>query len=281
MRFCGVLLLLSFSLFAAERTYRVSIEVESIQGAKGYEVEAQSLNNQVKHSQISKRPEVDLQLPIGRYKVRSRASDQRGIFGVWSQFEEIVVMPSPQLKNTSQLKVSAKEEDIEGQVRLEWSEVEGISKYAIEVQEKGKTEVFKKIETKDNKLELNLPPGNYTYKIKAVAEDGLESIADGVALPIQVEGGKLKIPEVQDFDAVKGHFEWKPIPHQNVRAKIEYHPHLSSDWKMIDLLDHVESPWRFEPKKNGVYRIQFWSEAPGWEKSIVITKEFVLKPKDL
>lgn len=270
--------------WAEAQLRQVSLEVDTLLGATSYELQVQNLKTKYDRSIKSESPTFEIQLPIGKFQVRSRAQDQRGVFGPWSAFEEVLVLPSPKFESSEKIQTTASSENLSSKVDLKWKAVDGISKYQVQIQNKEGTEDVKKIETKDSKIQVDLPAGIYSYQVKAITDDGLESVTESLpgARPlIVIEGGQLPNLEVKKFDPIRREIAWKQKPGERIRAQVEYRPHLNDEFKTVDLFEDLKSPWKPPFARNGVYRIQFWSEAPGWKSSARVTQEFVLKPTDL
>ena len=155
----------------------VNFEWEPIEEAKFYEIEIRKKSKNGKTSSFkTEKPEWTGKLSVGRYEFRLRSLDKRKVPGEWSGYAELDVLLEPVKPkfpaNSEQIKaVETEKQDI----KFEWQEVPGASGYAIEIfNEKNEVIATDKVSSLYYTSAL-MTAQNYTWKVKAISPDGLES----------------------------------------------------------------------------------------------------------
>ena len=192
---------------ALSETYRrlVNFEWETIDKAKSYDLEIFQSNKKdsKKFSFKVKEAAWNGRLSAGKYQMKLRAVDSRGVAGDWGapiDFDvnlENVTMKFP----TANANLNSKDEQTE-EVNLQWASVGGADTYQVEVQsEDGK---LNKIETttKTN-MTIKLPVATrFIWKVSAKNSAGMVSDAVSVSqfsiLAAAIENPKIEKPE-SDF----------------------------------------------------------------------------------
>ncbi len=198
---------LLISEVAFSQAYRrlVNFEWETINNAKSYDIEIFQSNKKdsKKFSFKVKEAAWNGRLSAGKYQMKLRAVDSRGVPGEWGapiEFDvnlENVVTKLP----TANAIINSKDEKFE-EVTLEWSPVGGAEAYLIELH--GETTAFDKTDTTDKtSYKINLPvAGRFTWKVSAKNTGGMASDAISVSqfsvLAAKIEKPKIETPE-SDF----------------------------------------------------------------------------------
>ncbi len=195
------LFLLLIPLAAWSESYKrsVAFEWEPIAGAQSYELQIIKLTKDAEEKAftfISQKPEFNGKLIPGRYNMKLRSRDRRGIAGTWaapSPFDvplEKVRITAPKEK----AKILAKNET-EEEITFSWKEVGGADGYLFELTgDSGKIQI--KEEVKGTEFKTKVPVArNFTWKISALGADGLNS-EDVVTSPFIVFGQKISRPKI-------------------------------------------------------------------------------------
>ena len=202
--FLGLLLLTSLLLnapLALAEPYRrlVNFEWEAIEGAKHYEVELQQIKDEDKGKTFNFKVKVadwNGRLTPGKYIMRLRSFDYRGVPGDWSPPSDFNVGLDPVKIESPVADAKIKSNDAE-QVAMDfkWAAVGGAESYHfILTSEDGKTTVDEWV--KEPKFNTKVPVAqNYTWKVSAKSPEGIESEATSVA-QFSLLGKPLEKPEI-------------------------------------------------------------------------------------
>ncbi|MGE5085063.1 MAG: hypothetical protein ACM3MG_02100 [Bacillota bacterium] len=201
------LFILITSFFAAGVTsaapYRrlVNFEWEAIESAKSYEIELTQVKTEGQEAKTFsfkvKEAAWNGQLSPGKYMMKLRSHDYRGVPGEWStpsEFNvelETVVLKSPGTK----LRMNSNE-DKEMSVDFQWNPVGGADQYHFELNsEDGKTKISENI--KDTHFTTNIPVATqYTWKVSASNSENVQSEAVAVS-QFTIIGKEVDSPKVQ------------------------------------------------------------------------------------
>ncbi len=205
MRLSALLFIFAFTFWTSQvwaAPYRrlVNFEWEAIEGAKLYDVELKQVKEGEKEKVFSFKVKDAIwngRLSPGKYLMKLRSRDYRGVPGEWSEPSEFnvglenVILKTP--ANGS--KISAKEAD-ETNVRFSWDIVEGANEYVFELtSEDGKTTINKKVE--EPHLEIQIPVSmNYTWSVFAENKDGFKS-DDVSKANFTIFGPALNSPKIE------------------------------------------------------------------------------------
>ncbi len=183
----------------------VNFEWETIENAKSYELEIFQSNKKEAKKFAFKVKEASWngRLSAGKYQMKLRALDHRGVPGEWgppTDFDvnlENVVMKFP--PTNSDLK--SKENETE-EVDLQWNPVGGAESYHLEIRsEDGKLEKIESLEQTSYKIKLPVA-SRFTWKVSAKNNVGMISDAVTVSqfsiLAEKIEKPKIEVPE-SDF----------------------------------------------------------------------------------
>lgn len=184
MRLSALLFILTFIFWTSEvwaGPYRrlVNFEWEAIEGANSYEVELKQVKDDQEGKVFSfkvKEAVWNGRLGPGKYIMKLRSKDYRGVPGEWSEPSEFnvglenVVIKTP----TDGSKIATKEPD-ETTVTFQWKPVENANEYTFELtSEDGRTVISKKIE--ETYLKIKIPISTkYNWSVFAKNPDGFAS----------------------------------------------------------------------------------------------------------
>ncbi|WP_373999155.1 fibronectin type III domain-containing protein [Bdellovibrio bacteriovorus] len=217
MRLTTAFLILIFTfwtsaVWAAPYRRLVNFEWDAIEGAKSYDIELRQVKEDPKDAKTFtfkvKEAAWNGRLTPGKYLMKLRARDYRGVPGDWSPESdfnvglEAAVLKSP----ASRSRIASKEED---NVKLEfqWNPVGGADMYQfVLTSDDGKTQVSEVL--RDTKVKLSLPvANNYTWKVLAATNEGIRSDATSVSqfsvLGKALENPKITKPESEFVREVK------------------------------------------------------------------------------
>jgi hypothetical protein len=156
-------------------TRLVKFELEEVDEATAYEIEIQRTNGlQVGLYKIGKTLWSG-QLSPGKYRMRSRTYDVRGVPGIWGDFEEFTVRSlAPQLLgpiDDSEAPLKA-----DGKVTLNWEASAGAVKYQLNLERtrgpSGDFPVSLSQTVNGTSFATLLPGGSYSWSVTAIMADG-------------------------------------------------------------------------------------------------------------
>lgn len=182
----------------------VNFEWEAIEGATSYEIQliqskeddketgkGKTFNFKVKEAAWNGR------LTPGKYMMKLRSRDYRGVPGEWSTPSEFNVgLEAVSLKSPApNAKINSKEDDTTKMV-LEWSPVGGADQYQVTItSEDGKTQISETLS--DTNFKADLPvASNYTWKVSALNKEGFQSDATAVG-QFSIVGKALENPKIE------------------------------------------------------------------------------------
>ncbi|MCB0355457.1 MAG: hypothetical protein KDD40_00530 [Bdellovibrionales bacterium] len=157
----------------------ISLEWEAVEDAVGYQVEIRKVNNNgSKDTALTKKTKSSQwnpEIPIGKYEMRIRSYDQRGVPGEWSENIQFFVKPkavdliSP--KNLAVFSTSANDEEIE--ILFQWSKNLGSQSYVLKVESEDGQFKYNEI-LNESEFKINVPVGKtYTWQVIAKVDDEL------------------------------------------------------------------------------------------------------------
>ena len=159
------LLTMSFCTFAQERW--IDIEWEAVTGARDYEVELfQEVDGKETPRGKYKTDSAVWSHSVvpGKYSLRIRSLDSRGVPGEWSESIPLKV----RLKNPQLLRPIPNDQVPLQDVKLEWSEVEGASKYQVIVRSSDRHTILNSVITEFSlKVPMSLL-GKYEWTVIAL-----------------------------------------------------------------------------------------------------------------
>lgn len=204
MRLSALLFILTFTFWTAQvwaAPYRrlVNFEWEAIESAIAYDVELQQVKDNEKGKVFSFRVKDAVwngRLSPGKYLMKLRSRDYRGVPGEWSEPSEFNVnLETVNIKTpANNSEISASKTD-EISVRFNWNPVEGTDHYNFELKsEDGKTQVTKKISQPPFEIQVPIAT-KYSWTVFAENKEGFKSDEVSIA-QFTVQGPQLAAPKI-------------------------------------------------------------------------------------
>ncbi|WP_445291975.1 fibronectin type III domain-containing protein [Bdellovibrio sp. BCCA] len=203
------------AVWAAPFRRLVNFEWEAIEGAKSYEIELSQSKEDDKEDGKGKTFTFKVKdaawngrLAPGKYMMKLRSRDYRGVPGEWSPASEFNVgLETAVLKSpASRSRIVSKESD-KVKMDFQWAPVGGADQYQFTLtSEDGKTQVSETLN--DTHIKVELPVAmNYTWKVSAANKDGIQSDATSVGqfsvLGKGIENPKIEKPESEFVREIK------------------------------------------------------------------------------
>ncbi|WP_246845665.1 hypothetical protein [Bdellovibrio sp. ZAP7] len=197
-------MLLICGVTAKAEPYRrlVNFEWEQIEGAKSYDIEL----TQVKKEGETGKPKTfsfktadsiwNGRLTPGKYMMKLRARDYRGVPGDWSAPSEFNVgLDNVNMKSPAPKSSVASNDEEKTDVEFKWDPVGGADQYAFELtSDDGKTKISEIV--KEAKFKTSVPvASSYTWKVTAQSSEGIASDATSTA-QFTVMGKALAAPAI-------------------------------------------------------------------------------------
>lgn len=267
--FLILFMLVSKAAFSQESRW-IDIEWEPVEDAVNYEVELFEEENDTKTPRGKFKVESSTwsnAVPPGKYSLRIRSLDKRGVPGEWSEFIPVKVrMQNPRLfQPVPGSKINTPE------VNFEWSEIDGAASYQLVVKN-GEGKIVHNNLVKDLRASLYLDDlGNYSWVSYALEENEAlrpeeEFLASGFK-PFSRVGGELDPPEVKVNVSGKVSITWQKIRGARV-YEVDYLPPADSDKSRRFKLRRESFAFAANRLREGVTTITFKSTAPGYPDSL-------------
>jgi hypothetical protein len=277
-------LVLSSISGASER--EVSFSWEPMPGATAYEVEILNSKGKVYKRIRFLNPEFTFRVGAGKYKLRARSIDQRGVSGQWSEGEDVAIPPAkvPSVQILAK-KPSVDPETQTAQIPIRISPMTGIDFYKVVIlDEQGKVELEKT--SQQTSLTLELGAGHYKVEITA-SKDDLES-DQKLFSEIHIQGSRSDTVIIGKLERVDGDYKvgWssgRPNTFYNVmieRRDMDSDESSEDSWDEIYAVDG-QSPTQVVWPSNGrpgVFRVTVRAQTKGWLLSKPTDKTFFAKP---
>lgn len=288
LRFLSIVLFFTCSFGSvhvkAAETYRrvVNFEWEPIEGAKYYEIE---LRKKDKNGKVSSFKTEDAawtgKLSVGRYEFRLRSLDKRKVPGDWSGYAELDVLLEQVKPKFPAANAQIKATDADKhEVNFEWQATPGASGYNVEVYN-NKNEVVSTEKVSSPQFSVTLPAAaEYTWKVKAISNEGLESETTEVQkftlMGPKLEKAKVEKPESEFVREIK----WAPVEKADNYDVIlaKYNPQIKKWQKFKVFENYKETSLNFEADwPGGQYRVMVKAKAAGRELSDFSTSNFPVR----
>lgn len=268
MRLALLFLITLFAISTQAQTYRrlVNFEWEPIEEAKFYEIEIRKKGQTSKpNSFTTKAAAWNGRLQVGRYEFRLRAMDERKVPGDWSAYAELDVMLEPvKLKDPAPDSVVKAQGSEKQELQFNWQQTPAATGYIVEVYNQANEKVFEE-KTSSTNFKYDLPTAaNYTWKVKAISKDGLESesaeMRKFTLVGPKLEKPKIEKPEHEFVREVKWEAVDKAEGYDLVLAK--YSPEQKKWQKFREFENYTQTSLPFEPDwTGGQYRLFVKSKA--------------------
>lgn len=262
-------------------TTTVEFEWEELLGATAYQVELKQKHNLEATRFNSQNSFFKLQIKPGKYSIRGRVADDRGVFGEWSKEEDFQVLPPTpkKLKPISSDLIKPNSKSFTAEIPLSWESTPGIEDYRLRVKNL-KGELVQELKVNKSEAKAQLRPGSYKIEVLSVTPEGLESEPMELTnelivqrIPVQkIENLTIKEKSTFSFDRVEGLKNW---------VRIEMQKFLSEKWQEVGVFDLNENSWTPPADlKPGRYRAFFYNRNEFGEDSEAVSEEFILKPDE-
>ena len=273
MKFLLLLLIISFQCFAQDTRW-IDIEWEGVEGAANYEVEL--FEDQKGNLTPRGKFKVDESswsnaVPPGKYSLRIRSLDKRGVPGEWSDYIPVKV----HMHNPRPLHPGPGAKQSSSEVDFEWTEVEGASQYQLVIKNSKDKIVYNSAGNEVRASVYLEDLGDYSWSVYALEE--------GEALRSQDEftsssfksftrvGGDLDPVEIKVQIAEKIVFSWQKV--RSAQAYLlDYLPPADSDKSRRFKLTGTSFAIPAKRLREGVTTVTVTATAPGYpdsQKSIV------------
>lgn len=268
-------------------TYRrvVNFEWEPIEEAKYYEIEIRKKNKNSKASSFkTEKAEWTGKLSVGHYEFRLRSLDSRKVPGDWSSYAELDVMLEPTKPKFPGTDEQIKAADAEKhEVNFEWQETPGATSYSVEVfNDAGESIATEKVSSTKFSSSL-LAAKSYTWKVKAISAEGLES-ESSEAHKFTLIGPKLAKAQIEkpENEFVRD-VKWSGVENASLYevSVHKYNPQIKKWQKFKEYEDYKETSLPFESDwPGGQYRLQVKAKAPSRETSDFASLSFPVRNGD-
>jgi hypothetical protein len=278
MKWFFILLLITVNCFG--QMVPAELEFEEIPGAKNYHLELKSLSSGKIHKVHRGNWFFKFNIRPGKYEVRTRVSDVRGVFSLWSEVQTFEVPPLAPIEFTKHpVEVQIPKGQISQNIQIKWSTGVGANKYKIKI----KNELGELSEYFTDKpfYETAFPPGVYSFSITSLTADDVASLSTlESTTPLAVIAADLDPPKTQDLVKLKTgqlkmkssapiHFELSEIKFLSTTPELIYQGVVTDGLLLLD-----------EPLPPGLYQMVLWTSQKGFRDSTKLVKDFVIKPEE-
>ena len=179
----------------------ISFELDPIEDAVAYEVEISKPDGKKVGTYYLKKAAWSGRLPPGKYRLRSRSTDSRGVHGDWSDYEAFEVFAlAPRILAPLADQPAQREED--GRIQFAWEEGAGAVRYLIEI--KGQDIAIRE-SVSTTSFGAWLPKGAYTWSVSSL-------LPGGVGSEKSLSRSKFEIVDDLDFSQVgTAKLKWEAI----------------------------------------------------------------------
>lgn len=296
MRFTSILVLfiaITLATVAAEAAkYRrlVNFEWDAVEGATSYEIElipVRDIKSMEDEPKIFKfkvpKSSWNGRLTPGKYLMRLRSRDYRGVPGEWSPQSDFHVGLDQVVLKAPLTETLATNEKVKKQIEFTWDEVGGASEYQFTLSSAdGKTTLNQKLT--ETKFKVELPVASrYQWRVSAINPDGIVSEGDSSAsftlLGAKLQKAQLEKPESEFLRQLK----WTApeyaqsydvmLIRRNEKTK-KYEKFRTIEKTTVDTLD-FESSW-----PGGLYKVAVRSHGDKRPASDLATMAFKVRGGD-
>ncbi len=269
------------------QTYRrlVNFEWEPIPDAKFYEIEIRKRSKEDKSSSfVTTQAAWNGRLPIGFYEFRLRALDRRKVPGEWSEFAELDVglEPVSLVSPLADASINA-QGDTRQEVEFKWQATPMAKDYLIEIYNDQNEKIAEKTTAETSFKHSLTVASQYSWRIKAVAKDKIESSFTELQ-KFTLVGGPLEKASIEkpDNDFVR-EIKWKAVENAESYDVIiaRYNPTLKKWQKFKEFENLKDTSLNFAPDwEGGRYRFILKSKAAKRQDSALSSLNFKVREGD-
>lgn len=248
---------MTIAVAAQAEPYRrlVNFEWDPIEGGESYEIEIKQAKQDGKTFNFKVKDAVwNGRLTPGRYEMKLRALDYRGVPGDWSEPSALnVQLESARLTGPAPKSIVKGEDSKNAKVTLKWDEVPGATSYALEIQ--SDDGLFKQAEIlTGTSYAINLPAAHaYTWRVLGQGPDDVRSEAVSLG-EFEAYGGRLDKPKIEkpENEFVR-EVKWnRPEFADKFDVTVSRKNTKSKTWeKVAEYKDQSNESLAFDPKWNG------------------------------
>ncbi len=237
-----------------------NFEWDPIAQAKSYEIEITPVGAEKKEPYrfTVNDPVWNGELKPGKYTMRLRSRDRRGVPGDWSSPEEFYVKlyaPKP-LSPLAQVQIKSNETETY-ELTLQWEYQSEASKYKIHIEDETKR-FMQDLESSEGQIKVKVPVArNYSWSITGFDKQGKEGEVFGGAIPFTVLGKKLETPKIDIPESpYVRELRWNAVPHTEKYKYSLLRKGNDRKWRKFKEEDVTETTLLFDPKwKGGEYKL--------------------------
>ncbi|MDZ4677493.1 MAG: hypothetical protein SGI74_08280 [Oligoflexia bacterium] len=259
----------------------LELELEDVEGVTGYELEVvRILDKDTKKPPVKfkiKTSKWTAKLVPGKYELRVRSLDSRGVPGEWSPAQEFAVKLPPVSIIKPAIGVAIKSEETQSdKVEFEWKPVDGAEKYKVRVLNKAGTVVEEVTET-GTSAKLKIPVAeSYTWQVIPLAQGDLEGEELSPPGNFEFHGATLELPRISEIeDTNTALMNWEQVEFAQKYDYILEQKTETGDWKNFEHR-FQKTPKRTlaKPLPSGKYRVKIRALADMRGPSEFAVKEF-------
>lgn len=265
----ALFILLSFTVYAQDSRW-IDLEWESVADAREYEIELfQEEDGKVlpRGKYKTDSPQWSHAVPPGKYSLRLRSMDKRGVPGEWSSNIPLKV----RMQNPLQLRPAPSDKISDGLVNFEWGPIAGASNYQLIIRNSDK-DVLHNAQTPDLKSGVYIEKlGDIQWAVLALEKDEdprrPEEVPESAFKTFVRVGGLLEAPKVSVTLGDKVTFAWEKVRSAQV-YEIDYFPAPNSGEKNRRFKLKL-SPLAFASQRlrDGITTLTVKSMAEGYQDS--------------
>jgi hypothetical protein len=181
---------------------QLTLELDEAPGATAYEIEVQPTDRGTENKKYtfnSRTSKFVINLRPGRFSMRARVADVRGVFGPWSETTPISVTPRAPSPVWPENGKTLKQKD-HPKVDFRWNEVPGCDSYRLTIFDEVSGSIVSTLSTQKTHLETELPPGRiYRWTVQGLAQPDLLSELDDEQNQFTYVGAPPARPEFGNF----------------------------------------------------------------------------------
>ena len=233
-----MIILTPFQLWAdADTDRKVTLAWEAVEGAKSYDIEIGQAEKPkpLRSETYIQQNRWAILLSPGKYWMRVRARDERGVPSEWGEKSEIIVkLPRVEIIRPSmETTLPALQDRVN--VQFEWRPVKGATTYNFYLESEDRKKI-ENLRLSSNKTQLNLTAVNkYRWYVQAVDETGLPGDREEQLNEFVLEGMALETPQVTAPETIylRSIDYTKPPSAESVSVRIERFDPNKRDWVTV------------------------------------------------